>query len=329
MTATGSLRGLLTAREINSFRAEGTTNGVESTAAGAPVPPAFGNVTIPGLISLSGVDAGGNGIYRVFWCAGEIYQIDDCYINGAALPASVEVHHYRGAPHQGVDDLVESITTLVGYSETMVRSNNDSLIPSSLSAVAYSVFKIPAGAITGAPRFQAVLRGAVVYDVRKSLLYNYVFDDLVAYNLDFTVATTGTPTTGVDLSFYAHTVAWSGNAQVSGGVAIFDGTGDYLTLQDTSPADFGTDPWTLEITIATSVTTGTHHIYSKGDAVNDRAIVLSQVTDDLYVSMSSTGTTWDIASLVLVATAVTPCTSPPARITIEFTGREYHFYVNG
>jgi len=324
MTTTGSLRGLLTARDVNSFRPATNTLGTDSSAAGAPIPIAFGNVSVPGIISLSGVDAGGDGIFRVFWCHGEIYQIDSVFINDAPLPATVEVRHYRGTIHQGIDDLVESITSLPSYFETMVKDN-----PAGLSAVAYSVFRIPSGAISGAPRFQAIIRGSVVYDARKSLVSDFIFDDVQGYNLDFTQATVGTPTTGVDLSANAHTVTWSGGAQiVTGPVASFDGNGDYLTLQDTTAADFGTGKWTLELTLFTTDSVGTHYLFSKGDTASDRAIVLAQVNDDLYVFLSSTGTTWDIASTVLVASNVMnglPC----VHITIEYTEREYHFYIDG
>lgn len=324
MTATtGSLRGLLTAREVNSFKSNANAFGVESTAAGAPVPIAFGNVTVPGLISLSGIDSGGDYVYRVVWCHGEIYQIDDVYINGEALPATAELRHYRGTIHQGVDDLVEDITTLTGYAETMVKD-----LPAGLSAVSYSVIRLPTGAGTGVPRFQAVGRWSVVYDVRKSLVSDFIYDDIVGYNLDFTQAANGTSTTGIDLSYNAHTVTWSGGAAVSGAVAIFDGNGDYLTLQDTTAADFGAGKWTLELAINTSDTTGTQHIFSKGDAANDRAIILSIIADDLYVSMSSTGTTWDIASVLLVYNNLSP-TGGNKRITIEYTQREYHFYIDG
>lgn len=324
MTATtGSLRGLLTAREVNSFKSTANAFGVESTAAGAPVPIAFGNVTVPGLISLSGIDSGGDYVYRVVWCHGEIYQIDDVYINGEPLPATAELRHYRGTIHQGVDDLVEDITTLTGYAETLVKD-----LPAGLSAVAYSVIRLPTGAGTGVPRFQAVIRGSVVYDVRNLLTHSYIFEQEESYNLDFTQAANGTSTTGIDLSFNAHTVTWSGNAQVSSAVAIFDGNGDYLTLQDTTAADFGTGKWTVELAINTSDTTGTQHIFSKGDAASDRAIILSIIADDLYVSMSSTGTTWDIASVALVYNTLSP-TGGNKRITIEYTEREYHFYIDG
>lgn len=321
MTTTGSLRGLLTARDVNSFRPAANTLGTDSSAAGAPIPIGFGPISIPGIISLSGENAGGDGIFRVFWMQGEIYQIDSVFINDEPPPASVEIRHYRGTIHQGIDDLVESITTLPSYFETMVKDN-----PAGLSAVAYSVFRIPSGAISGAPRFQAIIRGSVVYDARKSLVSDYIFDDVQGYNLDFTQATIGTPTTGVDLSANALTVAWSGNATVLGG-ALFDGNGDYLTLQDVAAADFGTDKWTLELSVFTSDTSGTQHIFSKGDAASDRAIILSIIGDDLFVSMSSDGTTWDIASVVLLQNAFSPTTRK--NVTIEYTLREYHFYVDG
>jgi len=321
--ATGSIRGELTAGEINGFRPNAAATDSELSASGAPIPVVFGYKSVPGFISAQGVDAGGNGIYRVFWCHGEVYQIGGVFINDAAPPASVEIRHYRGAPHQGVDDLVASITTLSGYAEAMVIAQ-----PAGLTAVAYSVIKIPAGAISGAPRFQAGIAGTLVYDPRKSTTVNHVFDESVSYNLDFTQAVNGTGTTGRDLSANAHTVAWSGNAQVTSGKAVFDGNGDYVTLQDTTAADFGTGTWTLEISIETAVTTGTHYIFSKGDAASDRAIVISQITDDIYISLSSNGTTWGIANAVLIGSNKTPTTQPLC-ITAEFTGREYHFYING
>jgi hypothetical protein len=331
MTATaGRVRGRLTTKQVNSFKQDPRELEIEITANNALIPIVYGRRSVPGMISAFGKDASDNLIVRVYWCAGEIFQVEKIFLNGEVLPAGIEVRNYRGTDYQGVDDLMETITTITGYSDDMVI-----LKPGGRFGVAYSVIKIPPGVITSAPRFQAIIQGRTVYDPREISGNGDPFDSgpnlLTAYNLQFIGDDADTPTAGMDIAggLFAGglSVAWFGNAQILGNELELDGTGDYLVLQDTAGADFSTGLWSLEVTCEPDAVTGVKIIYAKGDAGSDRAIHIGHINADIVINLSSDGTTWDIANALTLAATLSANT--PIKITIEFTGREYQIYLDG
>ncbi len=328
MSATaGKVRGRLSTKQVNSHKQDPREISIEATADNSLVPILYGSRPIPGMNSLWGLDGSGNSIWRVFWCAGEIFDVGTIFYNGKPLPASAEVRNYRGTDIQGVDDLVASIVTVTGYADDMIL-----LKPAGRFAMSYSVIKLAPGAITEAPRWQAIPRGRLVYDVREADGSGDPFNSgdnlLVGYDLQFIGANATTPASGMDISGNAHTVTWVGNAQIQGNELELDGNGDYLILSDDANADFGTGAWTFEVPIEPDTVTGTHHIMSKGDGASNRAIRVVQSANDVLVYMSSNGSSWGIASGVQIGTNCLVANTP-AKLTIEYTGREYHFYIDG
>ncbi len=323
----GKVRGRLTIKEVNAFKQAPRELEIEVTADNAPVPIVYGSRSVPLMVSAYGYDAGGNFIARAAASAGEIFQFDAIFYNGKPLPASAEVRMYRGTSIQGVDDLVASITTIPSYSDNMVL-----LKPAGLFAAAYVVILLPPGAISESPKFQGIVRGRLVYDPRAADSTGDPFDSgnnlLVGYNLQFIGTNGSTPATGMDVSTHDHGTTWVGGANIQGNVAEMDGNGDYIVVQDDTNADFGSGRWTIELAIQPDVVTGTHYIFGKGDSASDRSIQVYQSNDDLRVNMSSNGTSWGIASAITFATNVL-AVDTPVKITIEFTAREYHFYVDG
>lgn len=324
---TGTIRGRLTNREINSFDANPRDLEIESTAHGASIPIIYGRRAVPGLMGPRGVDASGNLIVCVFWCYGEVFQIEKVFYNGKALPDAVQVHHYRGTEYQGVDNWLADITTIISFSDDMVL-----LKPEGKVGIAYSVFKIAPSDISENPRFQAIIQGRTVYDVREANSNGDPFDSgdntLVGYNLNFTGTNGTSPTTGIDDSTNALTVAWAGDADIQSNQLSLDGNGDYVTVQDVAAAEFGSGKWTLEITCTPTAATGIRQIFGKGDLSSDRSISIAHINANLAVSMSSDGTTWDIASVVTFASSALSG-GTEVKITVEYTGSDYQFYVDG
>ena len=78
-------------------------------------------------------------------------------------------------------------------------------------------------------------------------------------------------TTFTDSSGSAHTVTATGDAQIDTaekkfgtGSGLFDGTGDYLTIPNSSDFNFGTDDWTIEFWCRFTSLTGYQTIFEHG-----------------------------------------------------------------
>lgn len=329
------LRGRLTTQENNTFTPDDKALDVEMTADGAILPIVYGRQPVPGLICANGVDGSGNFIYVVAWCMGPILDIVKIFNNDVEIDPAAIVHNYRGILCQGLDTIATTITGIT-YTDT-----GKLLTADGYACAAYSVIYLPSST-TVTPRFQAIIKGRTVYDPRQdggsTLLTAGTFPDpfnkgdmtAVGYNLQF-IGTNGTsPTTGIDFSSYAHTITYAGNAQIQSNKLSLDGTGDYVTVPSNSNTRFGTGRWTLEITCTPSVHGEINALYGVGAASggSDYCIVMTQIATALYVSMSSTGTTWDIASAVDIDNTAF-LTARTTQIVVEFDGRGYFFYIDG
>lgn len=94
-------------------------------------------------------------VCAIGWSWGEIEGVQALYINGADLPANVSVTHYTGTANQDVDPILKA--SIAGFNDAFPNW-------------AYSVFVINQGAITGFPRFEAVVRGRKVFDPRSGVV---------------------------------------------------------------------------------------------------------------------------------------------------------------
>lgn len=344
MPTSGKVRGRLTTTQVNDLRQPPRDLELQSTADNAPVPIIYGERSVPGMISDIGTNAGGDLVCRVVWCAGEIFQIETIYMNGSALPASAIVHNYRGTEIQGVDNYVALITTPdhSGYDEKMVA-----LKPQGYFCCAYSVIVLPAAILANIepPRFQAVIKGSLVYDVRYSGTeeangdpFNMGDNLLVGYSMVWDGSDGATESTGIDQSGNAVLVnEYAGNAAILSNQLELDGTGDYVRFGQTATSPlavntdvrFGTGAWTWEITFTPDGTSGARYVFVMGDAASDRGLLISTFGAVLLVSMAASGGggSWGIMNGVSMGSVLAANTE--IKLTIEFTGREYFCYVNG
>lgn len=309
--------------KTNKFARKSIT--IEASAENAPLPILYGEVSAPGYISAYGVDGAGNLIVRVIWGAGEVYCIKSVFLNGAALPSTVKYVHYRGTPYQAADGVfMPSIATITGYDEAMTYTR-----PAGVLGACYSVFFIPAAAITDSPRFQAIIQGSIVYDPREAAGDGDPFHGQVGYDLRFVGANGSTPTTGIDTSDHANTIAWSGGANIQGNKANFTGTG-YVTLTETANTKFGTGFWSLEFKYTpATIAAGTDCILQKGTSSSPNLCLrLHRNANDIYISLSGNGTSWNIASSEKVGDNVLAANTE-IDIVIEYTSDQYLITVGG
>ena len=151
----------MTAAEIKSYQQDIRLG---STASGATIPVIYGYTSVNGDVIANGfIDSPQELLVAVAWGRGQIHQVKKSFINGVDVStlSGVQVRHYRGATYQAADSWL--VSALASYSDTLVQTK-----PAGDTAIAYSVFRIPSGVVGGAPRFQAIVEGAMVYDPRSS-----------------------------------------------------------------------------------------------------------------------------------------------------------------
>ncbi len=156
--------GSLSASEINERANEPRDLTTTVAARGAPLPMLYGERDVPGLVFAIGTYPSTTDLVIGFiWCLGECQSIEAVYLNNATFPTgagNVVATHYLGTPSQGVDPTLAS--SVAAYADTMrVPVPGGGHI-----GICYSVFRIPAGKITGFPRARAHIKGRKVYDPR-------------------------------------------------------------------------------------------------------------------------------------------------------------------
>lgn len=285
------------------------TLSVGQTADGATVPIVYGRQAVNGYVIAQKI-YGGHLYVAVGWCLGEISGVEKVFINNEAVPAGVSVRHYRGTTDQGVDPWLAA--AIAGYSDTCVITSRGQSV-----GLAYSVFRIASSAISGTPRFSAILQGKLVYDPSANAGGDPYFDDNVL-DVDFTDG-------GTDQSNDSQTVTLSGDAVINSSGLQLDGTGDYATISDNATMELGTGELCLEIVAtASSVAAGTATLISHGAAA-DLGLRLQRDADGLELSISSDGSTYDIANAVSVGTI----TTAEFKFTLERIGDELVAFLDG
>ena len=314
----------VTIPKANSFVPEVAM--LETSADSAPLPNAYGDVIVPGAVSLYGQNFLFPTVYhvRVDWCCGEVFQIMETFINGVAKPTAVGVQHYRGTVIQEPDSNASAITEVFGVYADDMRF----IRPHGVLGVCYSVFTIPAGTFTEPPVFQARIKGTLLQDPWLVFDVNTdPFKNEVGFDLQF-VAANNTVKTDCDESQWNTLSTWFGNAKVTSNQLALDGTGDYITLPDNVHTDFGTDRFSLEIKFTPSNVTGVHTVVAKGASTTpNMCFALATSGTTLLLSLSSSGTAWNIANGVTVATGL--AISTEVTFCLEYGDQQYCAYVNG
>lgn len=127
-------------------------------AAGAPIRLLYGHDTV-GADIFAVATLGSDLLVGCLWGYGTITSIAPATINSEAPPASVSWTHYLGTPTQTPDPWLAA--AIAGYADALTISSGGETI-----GLAYSVARIPRGAITGFPRITAEIYGLAIYDPR-------------------------------------------------------------------------------------------------------------------------------------------------------------------
>jgi len=311
-----------TTSQVNSLAPVEQTGYKLLTAEGVNIPIVYGRASVPGYIFADGEYAGDKFI-GVAWCMGEVFSIETVYINDAAIPSTVKAKHYRGTTYQTVSPALQLYTnTSPQFSDNMILAT-----PAGNVGICYSVFNIPASAISGAPRFRAIINGRLVEDPTSTA--TSPFDDYVGFSFNFLTGLT-------DSSPNAHTLTLAGGANIASpsiGLQL-DGTGDYATIADSATLELGSEPFTLEIEAATNTlpaspgTAETLICHGATTSPLRRSIRVDMLGTELLLYLSSDGSTWDMANGLSCGNVVgSPSTI--FRLVIERVDNQISTYLDG
>jgi len=308
--------------QINSFEPIENTGQKLLTAQGVYIPVVYGRASVAGHVFAEG-EFSGDKFIGVAWCMGEVYSIERVFINDAPVPSTVTAKHYRGTATQTVSPALQTyINSSPQFSDDMVLRTAAGDI-----GICYSVIRIPTSAISGAPRFRAIIQGRIVDDPASTAVDP--FESSTEWSFNFL---TGTADAGPN----NYTLTLVGNAGIASPSAglVLDGTGDYATIPDGT--DIGSDPFSLEIEVICSTAVaspGTREtLISKGATASPLSLSLKidRVGDSVLLYLSSDGATWDIANGLSCGTLAT--TGSPqviGRILVERVDNQISTYMNG
>lgn len=285
-----------TATAINNMQSQTDKTGYTNlTGETVYLPIIYGRASVPGYVFADFVD-GTDRIVAVAWSLGEVFQIQSVYISDGALPGSVGIRHYRGTSWQEINNGLKAL----GGSPTTYTEDMIFHLPNGDLGVVYTVFNIPAGVLNEAPKFRAVIQGNLVEDTRvtggaaSDPFYNYTELDL-----DFTSGGT------TDSSRHSYPIVFNGDAATNGSSIVLDGTGDSIETYIEDTFVLADNDFTIEIELDLDAAVGSpagattetilHATNQSGSPLAD-VLRLDLVNDSLQLYLSSTGTSWDIAS---------------------------------
>lgn len=308
--------------QVNTFSQVEQTGYKLLTAEGVNVPIVYGRATVPGLIFADG-DNGGNKFIGVAWCMGEVFSIEKVFINDVEVPSTVTAKHYRGTTTQTVSPALQLfVNTSPAFSNDMILRT-----PAGNVGICYSVFNIPTSAISGAPRFRAIIQGRIVEDPTSAATDPY--EAYTGFSFDFLTGLTDSGPNG-------HTLTLNGDAGISSpsiGLEL-DGTGDYAEIADSATLEVGSEPFTLEIEASTNTLPSSpgspETLICHGSTASplSRSLQVDMLGDELLLYLSSDGSTWDICDGLSCGTVVG---SPSSifRLVIERVDNQISTYLDG
>lgn len=234
------------------------------TGDGGTVPIVYGRRPLQGYLITAPVVSGSYRYVAIGWCLGEVFAVEQVFINDEIPGAGVEVRHYRGNTTQGVDSWLSA--AIPGYTDTCVIDYRGEQV-----GLCYSVFKLATASVSGVLNFKAIIKGRLVYDPAANSGTDPFYDDNVI-SVDFENG-------GADESPLEQTITLHGNASIDSGGLQLDG-GDNTTVTD----DAGIFSWTLQgnahlSDMQVSEGTGALRTYSTGDACTSNAAVVPASSD--------------------------------------------------
>lgn len=321
-TITGSrnkIRGRLSAADLKLFAPDPANEKLNLSASDAHIPIVYGRKSVPGLLAGYGTNANGDLICRVIWCMGEVYEVEAIYVNDVEMNTNTgpRAHTYRGTKHQALD--------WWWGENTDVTTNEDDLVllkPGGLEGVCYSVIKIPSGDISNPPKFQAIIKGALVFDPDDTGNGDpYADED--GFSIEW-IGTNGSAPTDLDTSTNNATLIYNGGATIQSNK--LDCNPGYCAIADDASNDWGTGPWCLEVAFETdTIASGTDFIVTKGNDTSE-AFGLYRSGSLLGVQFSTNGTSWE-QNATMSGTTLT--VGVRTVVVVEYTGREYFVWVDG
>ncbi len=140
---------------VNSVASGAADRQATVSADRAPLRIVYGRDRIGAQVACV-IDYAGDLVLACVWGKGPVEQIESVTLDDKALPAGITVTHYTGTTSQTADPTLVAAFAAKGktYSDTLAN-------------VAYSVFRIPAGAASGWPNLAAIVKGRKLYDPRK------------------------------------------------------------------------------------------------------------------------------------------------------------------
>lgn len=297
--------------KVNEFTPTQSKTGYQIvTGEGVYLPLVYGRRDVPGYVIVNTTATNNDRIIAVAWCLGEVFQIEKCFVGDSELPPDVTMQHYRGTtwqePNPGLISFID------GYADDLVFDIPTSGSPGFLKVgVAYTVFNFGTAAVSNLQGFRAIIQGRLVTDP-DAAANSDPFYDYTQLSIDFTSSTSDTSQNG-------HTVAISSGAGISSPSVGLEAGGSpavYATVSDDATLEVGESAFTLEIRASSSSwinspqTTQTL-VAKTGGSPDTKGYRLDAIGTELYLYLSSDGTTWDIANNVNIGTWISDPGSPP------------------
>ncbi|MCP5004813.1 MAG: LamG domain-containing protein, partial [Planctomycetes bacterium] len=139
-------------------------------------------------------------------------------------------------------------------------------------------------------------------------------------------------TTFTDDSASGHTVTPVADAQIDtaqskfgGASALFDGTGDYLSVPNHADFNFGSDDFTVDLQFRPANTSGNKGIISMSDASNFNWVIY-QSNANARIYISSNGSSWNIVSAGTIGTLVA---NTWHHLEIGRSGNDFYTFLDG
>lgn len=313
----GEVRGRLSISENNAFRPAANFFDLQTTAANVPLPLPYGRVGAPGRIGPNGYD-GADLIVLVIWGVSEIYQVETVFVDDGPVPADTQVRHYRGSSIQQVDDWVTA--AVASHDSDLIK-----LLPGGVLPANYSVFRFPAGVLSGPPTFSAILNGRLVYDPQDQGDGD-PFRAAVGAAVHFEGVDGATA--AIDDGPHGLAVTFTGDAEIQGNKVKAYGSGS-VTIANHPAVTLGAESFTLEVKYTPDSVSGVNYIVRRENGSSNRSFYLRSSTNSLQIALSSNGTGYDIWSAVVAVGVLVIGTEYDIKVEYHKTSHNWVVWIDG
>lgn len=145
---------------INSTARSAQQQQMTVAALDSALPIVYGQARLGALIANAMVNNAGQWVFWVTWCQGPVDSIVSITLNDLPLPAGITVTSYLGAAGQGVDPTLAATFA-------QVLPVGAPTFAETCPGVCYSVITATPGVLSGAPKFNALVKGQHLYDPRQ------------------------------------------------------------------------------------------------------------------------------------------------------------------